>query len=208
MTHLFSAQKNMQLAILVLVFLFSNFILAHTITGTVVDTDNRPVKDVYVLHVKSGTHTHTNAKGYFAIDQVEEGDELRFSKLGYSAFAKAITNEAEVLQIVLEGAAIDLDAISLTNEVDVLNTITQADLEVNPVTSTQEVLRSVPGLFIGQHAGGGKAEQLFLRGFDIDHGTDVAISVDGMPVNMVSHAHGQGYADLHFVIPETIDNIS
>ena len=53
---------------------------------------------------------------------------------------------------------------------------------------------------------GGKAEQIFLRGFDVDHGTDVAINVDGMPVNMVSHAHGQGYADLHFVIPETIEN--
>jgi len=65
----------------------------------------------------------------------------------------------------------------------------------------------VPGLFIGQHAGGGKAEQIFLRGFDIDHGTDIAISVDGMPVNMVSHAHGQGYADMHFVIPETIEKI-
>jgi hypothetical protein len=52
-----------------------------------------------------------------------------------------------------------------------------------------------------------KAEQIFLRGFDIDHGTDIAISVDGMPVNMVSHAHGQGYADLHFVIPETVEKI-
>jgi outer membrane cobalamin receptor len=59
------------------------------------------------------------------------------------------------------------------------------------VNSSQEILRKVPGLFIGQHAGGGKAEQIFLRGFDIDHGTDIAISVDGMPVNMVSHAHGQ-----------------
>ena len=66
----------------------------------------------------------------------------------------------------------------------------------------------VPGLFIGQHAGGGKAEQIFLRGFDIDHGTDINISVDGMPVNMVSHAHGQGYADLHFVIPELIDKVA
>jgi outer membrane cobalamin receptor len=72
---------------------------------------------------------------------------------------------------------------------------------------SQEILRKVPGLFIGQHAGGGKAEQIFLRGFDIDHGTDIAISVDGMPVNMVSHAHGQGYADLHFVIPETVEKI-
>ncbi|MGB0975132.1 MAG: TonB-dependent receptor, partial [Flavobacteriaceae bacterium] len=65
----------------------------------------------------------------------------------------------------------------------------------------------VPGLFIGQHAGGGKAEQIFLRGFDIDHGTDINLTVDQLPVNMVSHAHGQGYADLHFVIPETIEKI-
>ncbi|HVG16927.1 MAG TPA: TonB-dependent receptor plug domain-containing protein, partial [Chitinophagaceae bacterium] len=60
----------------------------------------------------------------------------------------------------------------------------------------------------GQHAGGGKAEQIFLRGFDLDHGTDINISVDGMPVNMVSHAHGQGYADLHWVIPELIDKVN
>lgn len=192
----------------ILLFFFSNLLFAHTITGIVVDAYNRPLKDVYVVHTKTGKHTHTNAKGYFSIEQVDTEDELSFSKLGYSAFAKAITVESEVLQIVLQEAAIDLEAVTITNEVDVLNTLIQADLEVNPVTSTQEVLRSVPGLFIGQHAGGGKAEQLFLRGFDIDHGTDVAISVDGMPVNMVSHAHGQGYADLHFVIPETIQNIS
>jgi len=65
----------------------------------------------------------------------------------------------------------------------------------------------VPGLFIAQHAGGGKAEQIFLRGFDCDHGTDFASYVDGIPVNMVSHAHGQGYADLHFVIPETVEEM-
>lgn len=65
----------------------------------------------------------------------------------------------------------------------------------------------VPGLVIAQHAGGGKAEQIFLRGFDADHGTDVAVSVDGTPVNMVSHAHGQGYADLHFLIPEVVSEV-
>jgi outer membrane receptor protein involved in Fe transport len=78
------------------------------------------------------------------------------------------------------------------------------DLQLRPLGSSQDLLRMVPGLFIGQHAGGGKAEQIFMRGFDIDHGTDFAIYVDGMPVNMTSHAHGQGYADLHFLIPETV----
>src|SRR6185436_16763424 len=64
-----------------------------------------------------------------------------------------------------------------------------------------------PGLFTVQHAGGGKANQYFLRGFDIDHGTDLALSIDGVPINMPSHAHGQGYADLHFVTPELVERI-
>ena len=84
------------------------------------------------------------------------------------------------------------------------HTLSQIDLNRQPARSAQDLLRLVPGLFIAQHQGGGKAEQIFLRGFDADHGTDVNISVDGMPVNMVSHAHGQGYADLHFLIPETV----
>ncbi len=69
-------------------------------------------------------------------------------------------------------------------------------------------MRLVPGLFIAQHQGGGKAEQIFLRGFDADHGTDFAVFWDGVPVNMPSHAHGQGYADSHFIIPETIDQVN
>jgi TonB dependent receptor/TonB-dependent Receptor Plug Domain/CarboxypepD_reg-like domain len=82
------------------------------------------------------------------------------------------------------------------------------DIEIRGVANAQEVLRMVPGLFIGQHQGGGKAEQIFLRGFDADHGTDLNVQADGMPVNMVSHAHGQGYADSHFIIPETIEKAS
>jgi outer membrane receptor protein involved in Fe transport len=82
-----------------------------------------------------------------------------------------------------------------------------ADFELRPRRSTQDMLRIVPGLVISQHAGGGKAEQIFMRGFDADHGTDVNISVDDAPVNMVSHGHGQGYADLHFIIPETIERV-
>lgn len=85
--------------------------------------------------------------------------------------------------------------------------ILRVDLNKTPVNSAQDLLRKVPGLFIAQHAGGGKAEQIFLRGFDNDHGTDIRISADGMPVNIVSHAHGQGYADLHFMIPELVSGI-
>jgi TonB-dependent Receptor Plug Domain len=78
------------------------------------------------------------------------------------------------------------------------------DFELRPQGRPADVLRLVPGLVLGQHAGGGKSEQYFLRGFDADHGTDVALFVDGVPVNLRSHAHGQGYADLHFLIPETV----
>ena len=102
---------------------------------------------------------------------------------------------------------ISLDEVVISPKVNALNMISHIDIQINPVNSSQDILRQVPGLFIGQHAGGGKAEQIFLRGFDLDHGTDISITADGLPVNMVSHAHGQGYADLHFVIPETIENI-
>ena len=81
------------------------------------------------------------------------------------------------------------------------------DFELRPQGRPADILRLVPGLIIGQHAGGGKAEQYFLRGFDADHGTDIALFVDGLPVNLRSHAHGQGYADLHFLIPETLKQV-
>ncbi|HEY7650051.1 MAG TPA: TonB-dependent receptor [Methylomirabilota bacterium] len=82
--------------------------------------------------------------------------------------------------------------------------VPRRDFELRPQGRPADLLRVVPGLVIGQHEGGGKAEQYFLRGFDADHGTDLALFVDGLPVNLRSHAHGQGYADLHFLIPEVV----
>ena len=82
--------------------------------------------------------------------------------------------------------------------------IPDKDFKVRPQGRPADLVRLAPGLFIGQHAGGGKAEQYLLRGFDADHGTDVGLFWDDMPINLRSHAHGQGYADTHFVIPETI----
>jgi outer membrane receptor protein involved in Fe transport len=81
----------------------------------------------------------------------------------------------------------------------------QPDLRLRPRSERSgDLVEAVPGLFTAQHAGGGKADQYFLRGFDADHGTDVAFFVDGVPVNLPSHAHGQGFSDLHFVIPEVV----
>src|SRR5712691_2510195 len=84
---------------------------------------------------------------------------------------------------------------------------TVRDFLLRPRFTPEDVLRVVPGLVLAQHQGGGKADQIFLRGFDADHGTDVSVNLDGVPVNMPSHAHGQGYADLHFLIPEAIERI-
>lgn len=81
------------------------------------------------------------------------------------------------------------------------------DFELRPQGRPADLLRLAPGLAIAQHAGGGKADQQFLRGFDSDHGTDVLLTLDEMPANIRSHAHGQGYADVHFVIPETVEAI-
>jgi outer membrane receptor protein involved in Fe transport len=81
------------------------------------------------------------------------------------------------------------------------------DFELRPQGRPADVLHYVPGLILGQHQGGGKAEQYLLRGFDADHGTDVALFLDGMPINLRSHAHGQGYADQHFVIPEALKQV-
>ncbi|WP_041798270.1 TonB-dependent receptor [Rhodopseudomonas palustris] len=86
--------------------------------------------------------------------------------------------------------------------------ISGAEINAMPVARVGEVLEAVPGLVVTQHSGEGKANQYFLRGFNLDHGTDLAITVDGMPVNMPTHGHGQGYADINFMIPELISALT
>ena len=81
------------------------------------------------------------------------------------------------------------------------------ELATRPFLRRGELLEVIPGVVITQHSGGGKANQYFLRGFNLDHGTDFSLSVDGLPVNMRSHAHGQGYADLNFIIPEFVQSV-
>jgi TonB dependent receptor/TonB-dependent Receptor Plug Domain len=86
-------------------------------------------------------------------------------------------------------------------------TVTGADLNARPVTRPGEIVEATPGLIVTQHSGEGKANQYFLRGYNLDHGTDLAITVDDMPINMRTHAHGQGYSDLNFLMPETINSL-
>lgn len=192
---------------LIILFAIPSWIFGHDIVGKIVDTSQRPISGAYVLSLSSEYHTHTNDFGRFMITDVAIGDTLKIMHLGYETAIAVLDNLDDELVIELEEAVFDLNEVVVDQQSKEINIISAIDIQLAPVNSSQEVLQKVPGLFIGQHAGGGKAEQIFLRGFDIDHGTDINLTVDGMPVNMVSHAHGQGYADLHFVIPETIETV-
>ncbi|MDD2675722.1 MAG: TonB-dependent receptor [Flavobacterium sp.] len=191
--------------ILVMITLFGLSSYGQIQKGKVLDSDGNPVENAYLVNTNSESHAHTNEFGLFSLDKTVLGDIIKITALGYKKSNFTIVSSDDI--IILEDDIFRLNEIVIQPKLSAMNVISKIDLETTPVNSSQEILRKVPGLFIGQHAGGGKAEQIFLRGFDIDHGTDIAISVDGMPVNMVSHAHGQGYADLHFVIPETVEKI-
>ena len=183
--------------------------------GLVADSlSGQPLPGVSVGLVGQPGGTATDALGQFRLAGLAAGTyQLRFGALGYRSTTQTVTlpaGETRRLAATLAPASLSLAEVTVSQPRDLnqnLAAITHIDQTLRPVNSGQDLLRLVPGLFIAQHAGGGKAEQIFLRGFDADHGTDFAISVDGLPVNMVSQAHGQGYADFHFVIPETVEQL-
>jgi outer membrane receptor protein involved in Fe transport len=184
------------------------------IKGRVIDaTSGQPLVAANVIIQGNAIGVASNSLGNFNINNIEEGDyTLTVSFIGFEKTEHLINiknGEMAKLDLALLPNALLLEDFEITqNLAQNIATISSLDIQLKPIRTAQDVLKIVPGLFIAQHAGGGKAEQIFLRGFDIDHGTDIALSVDGMPVNMVSHAHGQGYSDLHFVIPETIERVA
>lgn len=196
-----------QSIIIFLLLLFNINIFGQPLTGKITDKQKSPITGAHILNISNGLHTHSDEMGSFTMEAIETGDTLKISHIGYNPELIVINALELPLSITLDLKSISIAEVVISPEVNALNMISAIDIQTNPVNSSQDILRQIPGLVIGQHAGGGKAEQMFLRGFDIDHGTDIAITADGLPVNMVSHAHGQGYADLHFVIPETIENI-
>ncbi|HTS49779.1 MAG TPA: TonB-dependent receptor [Bryobacteraceae bacterium] len=107
--------------------------------------------------------------------------------------------------VIVQGREDDLTGIAQSAT---QGTVGQKELEDRPILRSGEVLETVPGLVITQHAGGGKANQYFLRGFNLDHGTDFAVYLDDMPLNLPSHAHGEGYADMNTVIPELVQRVN
>lgn len=202
------------------VFLFTAFVCgikanAQTITGTVTDHLDQhtiPGISIYIPEANKGMATDDN--GQYTFTHLTPGEyTLIFSFTGYAKTTKKITiknNETTKLNISLKADLLNLSEITVSgsatrqgeNKLDLLA------MQLQPVKSAQDLLRAVPGLFIAQHAGGGKAEQIFVRGTDNDHGTDFAIFFDDIPVNLPTHAHGQGYADMHFMIPEIVGKAS
>lgn len=182
------------------------------IEGVITDADSRTPVNGATINLTGNKGDNTDMFGKFSIPAIRPGNyEVIVSHIGYKTEIIPVEVKPNLLSSIsvnLKKSNLDLSEVRINSKkLNGLSTIGAVDIKLRPVNTSQDVLRIVPGLFIAQHAGGGKAEQIFLRGFDIDHGTDIAITVDGMPVNMVSHAHGQGYADLHFLIPETVEKV-
>lgn len=177
----------------------------HLFKGKVVDSITRQPLDCACIRA-NGKMCCTDASGNFQLSVPSDTSRVTISYIGYTSKILSATRPAKPVVITLRRGLIDLKEIVISPQLNgsSFHTLSTLDLRLRPVNSSQDLMRLVPGLFIAQHMGGGKAEQIFIRGFDADHGTDLNVSVDGMPVNMVSHIHGQGYADLHFLIPETV----
>lgn len=203
------------LSILYIVLLAPTLLFAQdtgTLTGTITQEGKAPLQDVNVYIPSLNRGISTDKLGRFKLTNLPTGQhDMHISFVGYAAVQQPVVIQAG--QTATFNAALtpgDLlleDVVVQDRLVQETNTLSQVDIRLRPINTSQDILRMVPGLFIAQHAGGGKAEQIFLRGFDIDHGTDINLEVDGLPVNMVSHAHGQGYSDLHFLIPEIVGTV-
>lgn len=201
---------------LLFIFLFFSISLSaqnYAISGLVLDKNScQPLYGANISMVNAGQNVLSNELGVFKFSNLKSGFyQLKVSYLGYTSSLveiEAKQNSDSPVELKLKPKSIQLKDVNLKANGSIINaSISLFDMSIQPVKSSQDILRIVPGLFIAQHAGGGKAEQIFLRGFDIDHGTDIALSVDGTPINLVSHAHGQGYSDLHFIIPETVEKV-
>lgn len=118
--------------------------------------------------------------------------------------AEAAQDARERDPIIVYGRALEEIGIARSGS---QGTVGYADFDAIPISRVGELLENVPGLIATQHSGSGKANQYFLRGFNLDHGTDFAGFVDGVPINMRSHGHGQGYLDFNFLIPEAVERI-
>jgi hypothetical protein len=196
--------------LLFMIFMTGTICFPHNlITGKVVDKQTKnPLTGANIMVTGTYLGTITDQFGTFTLKTDSVIKSITVSFIGYAGKIIPVTRPGENFLIELEATPMELNQIIVSSTtVNNLKSLSKVDADLRAANTSQDVLRMIPGLFIAQHAGGGKAEQIFLRGIDNDHGTDIDISVDGIPVNMVSHAHGQGYADLHFLIPELVSSI-
>ncbi|RYD76373.1 MAG: TonB-dependent receptor, partial [Verrucomicrobiaceae bacterium] len=111
---------------------------------------------------------------------------------------------ATLEEIIVEGRSDSLVGVaSSANE----GVVGREQLALRPLLRPGEIVETIPGVIVSQHSGAGKANQFYLRGFNLDHGTDLLTSLEGVPINMRSHAHGQGYTDLNFLVPEFVQQV-
>lgn len=186
-----------------------------TLEGRVTDAQTGdPLPGATVLVEGTAWGAATDLQGRYVLSLPPGHYEVDISLIGYASIHRHATiqpGQASTADAALDPSPIHVSEMLIQADrafsAASSRAVRRFDLEIRPSRSAHQMLQLAPGLIIAQHAGGGKAEQIFLRGFDADHGTDVAIAVDGVPVNMVSHGHGQGYADLHFIIPETVEEI-
>lgn len=119
-----------------------------------------------------------------------------------AAGVNSSSDMSELSNVTIRGGAQSGNAVSAS-----MGTVIAEQIEQRPISRPGEILETVPGLIVTQHSGEGKANQYFLRGFNLDHGTDMATFIDGMPINNRTHGHGQGYTDINFIIPEMIESL-
>jgi hypothetical protein len=195
------------------------------VSGTVVDPSGAAMAGATVqIRSVDGAETaktRANANGAFSISGLAAGNyRLVVASAGFETKEIPVTvgtGEASApLRISLAVSHVNTTvAVNGRNDdlVGIADSATQGtvgaeEIQDRPILRSGEILEAVPGLIITQHAGGGKANQYFLRGFNLDHGTDFAIFIDDMPLNLPSHAHGEGYADMNIVIPELVQRVN
>jgi hypothetical protein len=199
-----------------LLFCFFSAHAQSIIKGRVIDkTSREPLENAIVTAGEKGKTAITDQEGNFQLRISASADSIRASFVGYQLQNLPIVKSGQPGQsgqpylIEMEHGSVDLKSVTiqpLPNNAS-FTTISSIDVNLHALNSAQDLMRLVPGLSLMQHQGGGIADHIFFRGFDADHGTDVSISVDDMPLNLVSHAHGQGFSDLHFMIPELATSI-
>ncbi len=195
------------------------------LSGTVVDSSGAVIAGAIVqVRSANGTvqkTTRADANGSFIISGVSPGNyQLVVSNHGFATKETPVTlgtTEAPApLRISLVVSAVS-STITVNGRADDLvglavsasqGTVGATEIQDRPILRAGEVMETIPGLIITQHAGGGKANQYFLRGFNLDHGTDLATFLDGMPLNLPSHAHGEGYSDMNTVVGELVQRVN